>query len=163
MLVTMILACLGCAHAPDSQPNPIAGRPVYPLASLQRSGCFGSCPVYTVVIRSDGTVDWDGVAFVDVKGHATRTLTASDLAVLRAAFDEAGYFELNENYACFEATDNPTATVTFGDGRREKQIRHYYGCRSAKGLDVITRLESRIDEIAKTSLWIGDAPRLGKQ
>src|SRR5215470_4885507 len=46
-----------CPNAAES--NPPAG-PVQPtdFVELQRTPCFGPCPVYTVQIRGDGQVHW---------------------------------------------------------------------------------------------------------
>jgi hypothetical protein len=125
------------------------------LASLERTVCFGTCPAYSVVVYTDGRVVWTGHRFVKVKGGATETLSASELEALKAAFAEANYFDLNGNYACRGYTDAPSAVTTFNDGKRQKRIAHYYGCRSAKGVDALTNLESKFDEIVKTSQWVG--------
>jgi hypothetical protein len=37
--------------------------------SLQRTACLGDCPVYTVTIRSDGTVRYMGIESVGQSGE----------------------------------------------------------------------------------------------
>jgi hypothetical protein len=138
--------------------EPAAARPKAKgevLATLARTACYGTCPVYSVTVFTDGRVDWNGEEYVQVKGPATAKLSAKDLADLRAAFAKADYFNLKEDYACEEITDHPSAQTSFHDGKRQFQINHDYGCRSKRGIPALTQLESDIDRIVGTSRWIG--------
>ncbi len=42
-----------------------------PVITLERTACFGACPVYTLSIYADGTVVYNGERFVDVEGEQT--------------------------------------------------------------------------------------------
>lgn len=51
--------------------------PAYPQAQaredtlvLEREGCYGSCPSYTITVFKDGRVVWRGKEYVRVKGKA---------------------------------------------------------------------------------------------
>ena len=58
---------------------------------LERTRCFGTCPAYTVLIRSDGTFRYRGEDFVERKGEYTGTVSRSDfneLARFGAKWDE---------------------------------------------------------------------------
>ena len=37
------------------------------LATLQRTMCLGTCPVYKLTIYNDGRVEWEGSHYVKVK------------------------------------------------------------------------------------------------
>jgi hypothetical protein len=124
------------------------------VATLERTACFGTCPMYRLTIYADGRVDWDGRGFVKVKGKAGAHLTPAALAELRRAFAAAGYFELRGPFDCYEVTDNPSANLSYDDGRRTRTIQHYYGC-STKGVAALTTLEDRIDEIVGSVRWVG--------
>ena len=76
--------------APPTQPTPDAGVPEKPalespvLASLERTACFGFCPVYTVTVHADGSVDYHGERFVVTQGDQSGQLTAEQMTALQA-------------------------------------------------------------------------------
>src|SRR5947209_16055953 len=49
----------GCPSEGTSVLPPMAPQPS-DFVELQRTSCFGSCPVYTVRIHADGLVNWRG-------------------------------------------------------------------------------------------------------
>jgi hypothetical protein len=126
-----------------------------PMVTLARTGCFGSCPAYKISVWSDGRVEFKGRAYVKTKGQAKGQLTPDDVAALKAAFIDAGYLKWGTGFDCYEATDNPTVTTSFRDGAAHHTIEHYYGCRSKPGLDALTKLEARVDELVHIERWIG--------
>ena len=130
-----------------------AGSAAPILATLERTACYGICPSYEVTVRTDGTVEYEGRRFVKVRGHQLGKLNPRQLAELRAAFSDAKFFALEDRFACYEATDNPSAIVTFRSGDKVRTLRHYYGCLSAP--KTMATLERKIDEIAGTEKWVG--------
>ena len=125
------------------------------LATLERTLCFGACPSYRIVVYADGRVEWEGRNWVKVLGPATWQLTAAEVDRLPAAFSEAGYLDLKGNYSCYDETDRPSVRTSYCDGARWNSIHHYLGCHSTAGVDILTKLEDRVDEIAKTAERIG--------
>ena len=146
-----VLLAASLAHADSSVPEKGAVAPV--LASLQRSACYGRCPIYKVTVLRDGTVLWEGERFVKVTGKATAKLSAAALADLAKAFARADFFALQDKYESYDVTDHPSAITIFDDGKRKKTIRHYHGDRSAP--KVLDELEERIDEVVGAARWIG--------
>jgi hypothetical protein len=45
--------------------------------TLERVGCLGSCPDYKVTILGDGSVQYDGRAYVRTEGVQKKTIPAS--------------------------------------------------------------------------------------
>jgi hypothetical protein len=41
---------------------------------LERTACYGTCPAYSVEIRGDGSVHYDGRAFVAVRGDHSESI-----------------------------------------------------------------------------------------
>jgi len=147
---------------PPRQPESKEVKP-YLLASLRRTACYGRCPSYLLEVFSDGVVKWYGERWVKVTGTAVTQLSPAQLDALRAAFAHAKYFDLGGGYDCHDVTDNPWAITSFSDGTRTKELKHYYGCRSKKGVEVLTRLERRIDDIVGTARWVGPEKERMKQ
>ncbi|MFT3840907.1 MAG: DUF6438 domain-containing protein [Myxococcaceae bacterium] len=160
MRTTALLALLlvGCAHSTPA-PAPSSPPPTPSLlASLERTPCFGVCPVYKVEVFTDGRVHWQGFRNVGQQGAAEAQLTDAQLAQVRDAFAGAKYFELEGNFACRETTDMPSAKTFYSDGTRSKSIDHYYGCESPPGVAALKTLEDRLDEVLQTdSRWIHPA------
>src|SRR5687767_7228751 len=69
---------------------------------LQRTSCFGPCPVYTVTIDSRGTVTYDGEEFVRVVGRRTAQIETSIVAGLLARADAIGLFQMHDAYRVIE-------------------------------------------------------------
>jgi hypothetical protein len=139
------------ALADSSVPEKGAASP--PIVSLERTACYGRCPIYKVTVLRDGTVLWEGGRFVKVTGKATAKLPAAAMTDLGKAFARADFFALQDKYESYDVTDHPSAITSFDDGKRKKTIRHYHGDRSAPKM--LDELEERIDEIVGTGKWIG--------
>jgi hypothetical protein len=156
MRLFFVIAALAAAALADTSAPP-AGNSPYVMATLERTACYGSCPIYTLTIFSDGRVEWNGARFVKQRGKATATLSASELAQLREAFDAVGYFALGDGYDCYEMTDAPSANTSYSDGKQKKSIAHYHGCQSKPKTKELGELESKIDRIVKSERWVGTA------
>ena len=137
---------------PSNTTPPPAHAPGDIVASLSRGGCYGDCPIYTVTLHRDGTVDYDGEQYVKVTGKQTGHVDAAAVSALEAQFAKAGFADLKADYSEEDCTDLPGATITF-DG---KTVTHYFGDRSAP--PVLFDLETAIDEGVQSAQWVGDAP-----
>jgi hypothetical protein len=130
------------------------------LVTLERSPCFGTCPVYRVSLSGDGTVAFVGTRFVSREGTTTTRVAPDRVERLVRSLEAAGYFALADEYvaeapACGRyATDAPTVTTSVRAGGRSKTVRHDHGCAGAPA--ALTRLERLIDSVAGTAR--GTAP-----
>ncbi len=159
MRAMVVLCCLtAVAHADVSAPSPApagTGDKLHVLATLERTACYGTCPIYKMTIFSNGRVEWQGEEFVKVKGKASATLSVAELSALKAAFRDAKYFDLGDGFDCYEVTDHPSANTSYDDGSRKKSIKHYHGCKSKPGIEALSALEAKIDQIVKSDRWVG--------
>ena len=128
---------------------------------LQRTGCFGPCPVYKVTIKRDGSVTFDGKEYVLYKRSATSKIALSDWDLLVAALERTNFFALQDRYATKEDgcpsiwTDNPSLEITVVRDSGVKRVMHYQGCRGLDELDAIDWLGTTIDLVTSTRQWIG--------
>jgi hypothetical protein len=132
------------------------------LASLQRTGCYGTCPAYEIQIFRSGRIDWLGKHYVKTVGSKTAHLTPAQLKAVQEAFATAHFMTLTGNFDCQEMTDHPSATLSFNDNGVAKTIVHYHGCRSTPGVDVLSKLENQIDAIVRSAQWIGTPDEVQK-
>lgn len=166
LLLPASLACTGRppASTADStaapSPSVMASESgAAPVITLERTPCFGTCPVYRVSLRRDGTVEFVGERFVTQEGRVTAAITPGAVDSLVAELEAGGYFGFAERYlhgepACgLYATDSPTVITRVTSSGRSREIRHDYGCSGAP--PALGRLERRIDEVAGVSRWTG--------
>ena len=150
-LAVLAVLAPSVARADSSVPGAAGASPV--LLTLERTACYGRCPIYKVTVLRDGTVQWEGERFVKTTGKASAKLSAATMTGLAKAFARAGFFALQDKYERYDVTDNPSAIVSFDDGTHKKTIRHYHGDTSAP--KALYELEDRIDQLANTARWIG--------
>jgi len=75
--------------------------------TLSRSGCYGTCSTYEIEIHGDGTVLYDGQAYVGTAGKRKVQISQASLVKLVDTFRKADYFSLSAGYVS-GVTDNPT-------------------------------------------------------
>jgi len=130
-----------------------------PVITLERTACFGGCPVYRLAVTSDGVVSYQGEAQVRQLGKASSRISPEKVHALLSEFDRAGYFSFANRYAAAEpvcgryAADSPSAISSVTLGGRAKRVEHDYGCGAAPGALVV--LERRIDEVLGSAQWTG--------
>lgn len=124
--------------------------------TLERTACFGSCPIYSVTVHGDGTVDWNGIRYVKEKGQRTWSISQEKIEALKKAINKAKFTDLHDEYTSYGITCSPSTitTVKFKDGSGKK-VDHYHGDRSAPS--VLGWLERKIDEISGTERYIGQS------
>ena len=128
-----------------------AATPAGKLAiSMQRTACFGTCPVYTVRIYEDGLVESPGTRFVKLAGAQSWHVEPAAVRALVAEIDKAGFFEMRDEYTA-PVTDHPTTYVTVISGARHKSIKDY--CNAPPALKEI---EQRIDEVSGVLRYVRD-------
>ncbi|MEP7293122.1 MAG: DUF6438 domain-containing protein [Chloroflexota bacterium] len=132
---------------------PAAAQERQVAVTLERTACVGTCPVYSVTIYTDGTVEYNGERFVDVTGEQTATIDPAVVEQLVAGFEAAGYFDWNDDYTEMHVTDMPTITTSVTRNGEIKQIVRYAGDDTAP--IALPYLETWIDIAANTSQWTG--------
>jgi len=90
--------------------------------TLERTPCFGRCPTYKATMKSDGTLLYEGIRFVDRIGkYKAKVYQFEKLASLANRF---GLFKMKDNYSR-PITDQPTAITTLKTASGKKSIRDY--------------------------------------
>jgi ankyrin repeat protein len=119
--------------------------------TLQRSGCFGSCPSYTVTVSTRGIV-FEGGGFVVASGKHTDTVAPDAVRGLANRFISADFYSMDSRYTA-SVTDMPTHILSIAIDGHTKQVEDYVG--SWVGMpEVITELEDDVDTFARTQRWI---------
>jgi hypothetical protein len=157
----LVLGVVACAPRPAAAPadQPVSDAAAAPAISLERTPCFGGCPVYTISVSPSGQVTYEGKANVRELGTATAEVPRQRVDALLTELERAGYFGFASRYALSEpacgryVTDLPSVISSATLGTRSKRIEHDYGCGTAPA--ALAVLENRIDEVLGSGQWTG--------
>ena len=145
-------------------PPPDAAAAVPPDSAavvLERTACYGRCPVYTVSAFADGRIAFEGRAHVARVGTAARRVDPGVVAGLVAraeAIDHAGYPDALTwgSPACTTMrTDGPTATTTVRTAGGTSRVEHYGNCGGFAGKAALTAFEDEVDRALGTAPYVG--------
>jgi ankyrin repeat protein len=125
--------------------------------TLRRSGCFGSCPSYTVKVSTEG-IFFDGNGYVVASGKHTDSVEAASVRKLAQKFIDADFYSMDPIYRAM-VTDNPTYELDISIDGKEWKVQDYVG--QWEGMPaVIPELEEEVDTFAHTDWWIAGADGL---
>jgi hypothetical protein len=119
---------------------------------LERGGCYGTCPIYTVAVSTDG-IAFEGKKFVAATGKHTDAVAADEVRNLAKKFVTADFYSMDDRYIA-GVTDNPMYILYIAIDGHTKEVEDYVGFEVGMPA-VITELENDVDALANTSQWIG--------
>jgi len=131
------------------------------VITLERTACFGACPIYFIAIHANGRVVYRGHEYVKIKGLMYDQISADTIKHLLKEFITAGYFSLAEKYESKKdtlangeivetnVTDLPTTITSVKFAGQFKMVQNYFGAPAWLRI-----FENKIDEVAKSARWI---------
>lgn len=90
------------------------------FASIERTPCFGTCPIYIMEIYDSGYVEYIGKRFVDNVGKFHAKVEHNKLQAIRDKAIEIGYFDLKDEYPSQIADFPSTITTVKLHGKRKR-------------------------------------------
>ena len=154
---------LAAATATPNQRTLKQSQQVLPQAAmtLERTACFGFCPIYKLTVYGNGKVVYEGKRFVKVTGTRTTTISQTAVRKLIADFQKLSYFKLQDSYTGGH-TDAPSVITSLTIGKKQKTVNHYLPSPDAP--PQLTELENKIDTVVNSQQWIGtDAERTPRE
>jgi hypothetical protein len=120
---------------------------------LERTMCYGNCPVYNVVVDKEGNVKYQGEMFVYKSGEYQWKISNKKVKQLRDLIENFGFESYIYKPLNGFITDQPSCitTVKYSDGD-SKEIDHYYGDILID--DRLTNFEKRIESIIGTKKYV---------
>lgn len=115
---------------------------------IERTRCFGTCPAYTLVIRSDGSMRYLGEAHVEKLGGWQAKTDVYTFHRLANFIVDSGFAEMTNSYSS-QVTDGDIAYTTFVRKGRRKTFMNYLRNGPAK----LWALEQLIDAVAAQATW----------
>jgi len=120
--------------------------------TLSRSGCYGMCSTYDIEIHGDGTVLYDGKAFVGTTGRERVKISRPSLVKLVDVFRKADYFSLADGYVS-GVTDLPTCASSISFDGLSKSVLDYEG-RDVGMPPGVSDVQAAIDQLSGASKWV---------
>jgi hypothetical protein len=122
--------------------------------SIERTPCFGCCPVYKAMLYKSGRVVFDGWDYVSKIGRHEWQIPKERVGELFDHLTKRGYFRLNFDVCDENQITCCSSTITsvwLKDGTR-KSVDHYHG--NGKVPKILTTIENKIDHIIGTAEFI---------
>ena len=135
-----LILLLGCSVIKQSSDE-------MPVLFLEKSACYGQCPVYRAEIFPSGKMIFQGTAYTKIKGIYCGNIDKKDISKLIDAFNKQNYFSFNEVYRS-RAKDLPTTTTGFYYEGKQKTVRDY-----DKAPPDLKFLEKMLETLVDTTSW----------
>jgi hypothetical protein len=127
ILSCLIVLMMSCA----TSSVPMKDAQEFYSVTLERTACKGNCPVYSMTVHGDGTIEYEGFLNIPVKGKRIGTISKDSVASLLKAIEKVNVNDLQSNYTNQDVTDMPSAifkVIHTKDGIiRGKSIIDYQG------------------------------------
>ena len=107
------------------------------IICLQRTACFGTCPIYKIDIYTDGSGTYTGTRFVENIGSSKFQLSKTAVKTILSEAEAIGFANMKEEYS-EPISDLPTTFIQIKD----KRIRDYTGAPKT-----LKNLENLIDQL----------------
>jgi hypothetical protein len=114
---------------------------------MQKTSCFGRCPVYLISINSDGRAEYLGTLHVKKLGKFEKQLNEQEKNDLFSAFNNSSIWEMKDEYL-FNATDIPSTIVTYSYNGKTKTIKD-----QKDAPEKLKELEKMVEAIAESDGW----------
>lgn len=118
------------------------------FARIERTPCFGRCPIYIITIYKSGYTTYEGENFVDMIGKFETNLEQEKLELLMTEAERIKFFEFDHIYDNENVTDLPATLITFSTKGGFKTSINRYG-----GPEELNSFSDFFDSIIKGSNW----------
>ncbi len=147
LLIAGLVACKNHEKttAPDNETIPSAKADT--LVYMERTACFGDCPIYSVLILSNGKTTYHGKRFVEKTGTYTLQLTENDRQQIIQTANDIHIFDLNNKYDK-PITDLPSTLIIYKYNNKRKQI-----IDRIDAPESLKRFEKLIDKLIENKEW----------
>jgi hypothetical protein len=115
---------------------------------IERTACFGDCPVYTFIIKSDGSFRYKGEKFTQRQGEFTGTVPVGEFDRLAQFIKDIGFMQLSDTYDRADTDSSTVFTMVVMSGQR-KVVSDY----AQAGPSKLWAIERLIDDLLTKAHW----------
>ena len=123
--------------------------PTNAVARIQRTACFGSCPIYTLTVFEDGHAEYFGKKFAPREGRWTTNVLPELMDQLMNFANEIGYFELDNVYDKEAVTDVPSTITSLRTSEGLKTVVNRF-----EAPEELQRFEKYFDDLFNDVEWV---------
>ncbi|MEZ5894697.1 MAG: DUF6438 domain-containing protein [Parvularculaceae bacterium] len=168
LLFLALLALAGCVSedhlpyyaAPNPYDNPAKDRD---QMTLERTACYGFCPVYKVKVSERDILVFVGERFVTETGGAiSKRLPDGSFDKLMRIAKTYGFSDFDAQYPDADgancpqrATDMPSVVISYKAERLTHAVDLYQGCFGFAGREKLDAMIAEIDAVLDLDEWIG--------
>ncbi len=116
---------------------------------IERTPCYGKCPTYSVELKPDGKLIYNGKANVKMLGIFDGQISKEQAAKIFKEYEKNNFLKLQNKYVVL-ATDLPSLVVEVVQNRVGKKI-----LRADAGPAFLRQLAEDIDHLVETVKWKG--------
>lgn len=113
------------------------------ILSIERTPCFGACPVYTATLYENGLLLYNGKRFTPAIGCQYALISKSEIKKLCQWIEDDGIFLFKDKYPEEDVapTDLPSCLIYYRNHKREKRILD----RGWETPETLTSLQTKVD------------------
>ncbi|MFT4521480.1 MAG: hypothetical protein ACI8ZN_000413 [Bacteroidia bacterium] len=89
--------------------------------TFQRTACYGTCPIYKMLVTSDGVVKFTGDRFTDMVGEWHKQLSKKETKELFNSMASVNWEDYLKDYPSY-VSDLPSTVLGFNYKKIEKEI-----------------------------------------
>lgn len=115
---------------------------------IERTHCYGMCPVYTVVILKNGILHYTGEDYAPRKGRFSGTVSPWAFNQLARFIKESQFDKLADSYTA-SVTDNPTVLIEVVMNGKRKVVSDYARSGPAK----LWAIQQLTDDLVAQTKW----------
>jgi hypothetical protein len=142
ILFLLMTACFACKSGKQAKQSFDKS-----VISMEKTACYGKCPVYTIVIYGTGKAEFTGSKNVKMLGKYEKQLSKEETLKIFNAFYASNFSDFISEYDS-GVTDVPTTIISFLHKGYNKVIRDKMGAPAE-----LKALEKMVEELVKGEGW----------
>lgn len=116
------------------------------------TGCFGTCPSYTVHVNHQGMVEWTGSDFVEKKGKESYSVSQEVMKQLQEVINRVDFEHVDRCEQLFTDVDSQIVHISITQNGKRKEISYQPSTRLTCKVQI---LEDAINQLLQTQRLIG--------
>lgn len=120
------------------------------VLSMERTPCYGRCPIYTIELYENGLLLYNTKQFNDTAACRYRVLNKQQIEDVETMFNSSGFFKMANKYPEDKQTptDLPSCILFYNSGMQKKTITDMrWGAP-----ETLTALEQSVDSLVKSEI-----------
>lgn len=132
----------------DEEAAALRAKLPFDSISLQRTPCFGTCPVYSVTFHRNGEAEFEAKEHLPKLGKFSGKLDVATYGRLCYLIEQSRFQDLKDRYQA-SWTDDTTCIVTVSGGEKRKEVSDY----GSVGPIELWAIQQIIDSVRESISW----------